>query len=47
MAFTGHVARKEIDFGPDCRDNLAEALKNSIEKRATRKPARDDWNKGK
>ena len=41
---------KEIAFGPDCCDKLAEALKNGIErrtKRANRKPAKDDGNKGK
>ena len=40
----------EIDFGPDCRDRLAEALKVGIErraKRAKRKPAKEEWNKAK
>ena len=40
----------EIDFGPDCRDKLAEALKNGIErrtKRAKRRSAKGDGNKGK
>ncbi len=41
---------KEVDFGPDCRDKLAAALKDDIERRARRvkrKPAKDNGNKAK
>ena len=41
---------KEVDFGPDCRDKLAAALKDGIERRARRvkrKPAKDNVNKAK
>ena len=40
---------KEIDFGPDCRDKLAKALRDGIERqtqRAKRKPARGKEKKG-
>ena len=41
---------KEVDFGPDCRDKLAAALKDDIErrtKRAKRKSAKDNGNNAK
>ena len=38
---------KEIAFGPDCRDKLAKALKDGIERRAKRKAAKDGENKAK
>ena len=43
-------AEIEIDFGPDCRDKLAKALKDGIEqrtKRAKRKPRKEDGDKAK
>ena len=41
---------REIDFGPDCRDKLAKALKDGIERRtqrAKRKPTKSGGNKTK
>lgn len=40
---------KEIEFGPDCRDKLAKALKDGIERRAQRakrKQVKDGVEKG-
>ena len=34
MDFAKETIEKEIDFGPDCRDQLADALKNAVERRA-------------
>ena len=34
MDFAKETIEKEIDFGPDCRDQLSDALKNAAERRA-------------